>query len=119
MSRLPPRTLGLTLASLGLWSALALGRATPARADEAADHYNLALQYKRTGKTAEAMAECQKAIQLRPDYASAHMTLGNLYRSQTDYLHAAGEFEKAVKLQPKDATAHANLGAAYVRLKKV
>ena len=85
-----PFRLGTLATTLGIWGLLA-GHATPARADEAADHYNLALQYKRTGKTAEAIAECQKAIQLRPDYASAHLTLGNLYRSQADYEHAAGE----------------------------
>ncbi len=97
----------MLLAALGLWTA----PLAPARADEAAGHYNLALQYKREGKLADAIAECQKALQARPDYAAAHMTLGNLYRGQADYTRAAGEFEKAVKLQPKDPTAHGNLGA--------
>ena len=56
-----------------------------AQADEAAGHYNLAVQYKREGKLTEAVAECQKAIQLRPNYAAAHMTLGSLYRAQKNY----------------------------------
>src|SRR5215475_7163190 len=84
--------------------------AHPALADEAAGHYNLALQYKRDGKLMEAITECERAVSLRPDYAAAHLTLGNLYRAQNDYPRAAGEYEKTVKLQPKDSTAHANLG---------
>src|SRR5207244_313198 len=90
-----------------------------ARADEAAGHYNLALQYKREGKPADAIAECEKAVSLRPDYAAAHLTRGNLYRAQNDLPRAAGELEKAAKLQPKDSTAHANLGAVYVRMKRL
>src|SRR5450755_3338767 len=97
---------------------LALLAPMVARADEAAGHYNLGLQYKREGKTAEAIAECQSAIKLRPDYAAAHATLGNLYRANGDYQKAAGEYEITVKLQPKDAQAHANLGAAYARIKR-
>src|SRR5262245_29327043 len=88
---------------------LALASSSPARADEAANHYTLALQYKRVGRTAEAITECERAIALRADYAAAHLTLGNLYRAQNDYARAVTSFEKAVKLQPKDSTAHANL----------
>jgi tetratricopeptide (TPR) repeat protein len=97
---------------------LALLAPMVARADEAAGHYNLGLQYKREGKTAEAIGECLSAIKLRPDYAAAHLTLGNLYRATGDYQKAAGEYEITVKLQPKDALAHANLGAAYARIKR-
>ncbi|HTA19780.1 MAG TPA: tetratricopeptide repeat protein, partial [Polyangia bacterium] len=70
---------------VGLATTLALGAASPARADEAGGHYTLALQYKREGKLPDAIAECQRALQLRPDYAAAHFTLGNLYRGQGDY----------------------------------
>jgi protein O-GlcNAc transferase len=112
--RVPVRVLGVSAAL-----ALTLTWAPPARADEAAGHYNLCLQYKREGKVPDAIAECQKAVQVRADYAAAHLSLGNLYRGQGDYAHAADEFAKTAKLQPKDATAHANLGAALVRLKKV
>ena len=38
-----------------------------AQADDAAGHYNLAVQYKREGKITEAVAECQKALKLRPE----------------------------------------------------
>ena len=75
------------IAALGL----ALLGSTPARADEAAGHYNLALQYKREGNTQAAIGECETAVKLRPDYAAAHFTLGNLYRAEGDYARAAGE----------------------------
>ena len=103
---------GTTVALALAVFAIGLGRAAPARADEAAGHYNLALQLKREGKTPEAVAECEKAISLRPDYAAAHMTLGNLWRSQGNYQRAADEYERTLKLQPKDAQTHGNLGAA-------
>ena len=88
--RSPLRLLALALALLG---------PRVARADEAAGHYNLALQYKREGKIPAAIGECEKAIKVRPDYAAAHFTLGNLYRAQGDYAKAAGEYETTVKLQ--------------------
>ena len=44
-----------------------------ARADDAAGHYNLCVQFKREAKLTEAVGECLKAIQLRSNYAAAHM----------------------------------------------
>ena len=67
-----------------------------AHADDAAGHYNLAVQYKREGKLTDAVGECLKALQLRPNYAAAHMTLGSLYRAQNNYAGAATEYEKVV-----------------------
>src|SRR5689334_19144282 len=86
-----------TVSFAALLLLLALG--APARADEAAGRYNLALQLKREGKLPQAIAECEKAIALRPDYAAAHLTLGNLWRSQGNYQKAATEYEATVKLQ--------------------
>ena len=60
-----------TLAALAAVLAVALLAPPPARADEAAGHYNLCVQFKREGKVAEAIAECGKAISLRSDYAAA------------------------------------------------
>ena len=103
------------LAVTTLAAALFAGRA---RADEAADHYNLGLQLKHQGKSADAIAEMEKAIKLRSDYAAAYLSLGNLWRAQGEYAKAATALEQAVKLQPKDALSHANLGAVYVREKR-
>ena len=55
---------------LGLVALVLLGPVV-ARADEAASHYNLALQFKREGKIPEAIAACEKAIAARKDYAAA------------------------------------------------
>ena len=63
---------------------LVLGLAGAAGADEAATHYNMGLQLKRQGKSADAVAELEKAISLRSDYAAAYFTLGNLWRAQGD-----------------------------------
>ena len=80
------------IAALGL---TLLGSAA-ARADEAAGHYNLALQFKREGNVVGAIGECETAVNLRPDYAAAHFTLGNLYRAQGNYARAAGEYGSVV-----------------------
>ena len=72
--------------------ALALLVSGVARADAAADHYNLAVQHKREGKINEAIGECLKAISLRSDYAAAHRTLGSLYRAQGQFDKAAVEY---------------------------
>ena len=60
---------------------LAAGPAPAAQADEAAVHYNMALQLKRQGKIPEAIGEAEKAVKLRSDYGAAYFTLGNLWRA--------------------------------------
>src|SRR5262245_48146735 len=89
-----------------------------ARADAAADQYNMCVQLKREAKIPQAVGACMKAIQLRSNYAAAHMTLGSLYRAQNNYKDAAAEYEKVVKLEPKDHLGHYNLGVAYNALKR-
>src|SRR4051812_5042665 len=58
-------------AATGAFLAMALAFAPPARADDAAVHYNTGLMLKHEGRTAEAIAEVEKALSLRPDYAAA------------------------------------------------
>src|SRR5436305_191823 len=102
MSTSPPSArsrLRLVFAAVAL---LGVGAVGAARADEAADHYNLGLQLKRVGKVDEAIAEVEKAIVARPKYAAAHLTLGNLWRAKGDYAKAADEYEKTVGLESKD-----------------
>ena len=90
------------------------------RADEAAGHYNLALQYKREGKVPDAIAECEKAIQLRLELrGGAHDARQPLPRDRATTPKAAAEYEKVVKLEPKDASRTATSASAYVRLKRL
>src|SRR5262245_28856055 len=58
-------TLAAATGALAAFLAIALGAGGMAHADEAAGHYNLALQYKREGKVAQAISECERAIALR------------------------------------------------------
>jgi superkiller protein 3 len=102
----------LAAAALGT---LVLG-AGAAGADEAATHYNMALQLKRQGKTAEAITEVKKAIRARPKYAAAFFTLGNLERAQANYDGAVKAYTESLNLEPANPQTRANLGAAYVRL---
>ena len=83
----------VTLSFAALLAGLLAGGAV--RADDAAAHYNMGLQLKRQGKTAEAIAEIKQAIQLRPKYAAAWVTLGTLYRTEGDLDNAAQALQKA------------------------
>ena len=59
----------------------------------------------------EAVAPCQRAVELRPDLALAHMNLGVLWmRAPGRQADAVGELRTAVRLRPNDAKAHLNLG---------
>ena len=99
--------------------AIGIALARPAAADEAAEHYNQALNLKRQGKTAEAIEEAKLAVAVRQNYAAAWFTLGNLYRTEGDYTNALQSYQKSIALQPANADARANLGVLYIRMKRI
>ena len=63
----------------------------------------------------EAIADCQKAMEIKPDFVAAHNNLGNalLCRGLVD--EAIVQYQKALKLNPDYAEAHNNLGNALAR----
>ena len=67
----------------------------------------------------EAMAACQKAIDMDPNYAHAYNNLGRTLYHQQKLPEAIAAFQKAIDLNPKDVHAYNNLGLALRAQKKV
>ena len=96
--------------------AMGVGGGKWAWADDAATHYNMALQLKQQGDVPGALAAVNRAIAARPDYAAAYFTQGNLFRQVDKLEEAAQSYRKTLELSPKMVEARGNLGAVYVRL---
>jgi tetratricopeptide (TPR) repeat protein len=73
-------------------------------------HYNLGIALNDRGKTDEAIAHYQQAIELRPSYAEAHYNLGRLLAQKGQLDGAVIHYEKALEINPADAEAQNNLG---------
>ena len=73
-------------------------------------HYNLGIALNDRGKTDEAIAHYQRAIELRPSYAEAHYNLGRLLAQKGQLDDAVTHYEKALEINPADAEAWNNLG---------
>ncbi|NJK69341.1 MAG: tetratricopeptide repeat protein [Microcoleus sp. CSU_2_2] len=69
--------------------------------------------YLKRGKLTEAMAVCQKAIELQPFSPSAYTTLGEILELQGDPTAARDAFIQALEISPKFLLAHAYLGQLY------
>ena len=104
------------------------------RYDEAATHFDKALQIKpdffdgllnmgitraRQGRTGEAVEYFQRAIRVQPKSAKAHAELGVELAKQNRNDAALEELSHALDLAPNDADAHTNLGLVLARLGKV
>lgn len=72
--------------------------------------YNLAQVLKRADRTAEAVEELRRAIEIEPR-AEAHYTLGVIYWQQGDLDRALDRLRAAAAADPEYADAHYSLGA--------
>jgi tetratricopeptide (TPR) repeat protein len=82
-------------------------------------HYNLGIALNDRGKTDEAMAHYQRAIELRPSYAEAHYNLGRLLAQKGQLDDAVTHYEKALEINPADAEAQNNLGVTLFGIGRV
>jgi protein O-mannosyl-transferase len=73
-------------------------------------HYNLGIALNDRGKSDEAIAQYQQAIELRPRYAEAHYNLARLLAQKGQLDDAVTHYEKALEINPADAEAQNNLG---------
>ncbi|PYI77578.1 MAG: hypothetical protein DMF01_00955, partial [Verrucomicrobia bacterium] len=89
-------------------------------------HTNLAQTLTHSGRFAEAIAECEKALQIKPDFAAAHINLGvALLRNKQSGDGALGhdgavdeaieQYRKALQINPDFTQAHKNLGIVFFR----
>ena len=80
----------------------------------AAAHYNRGVVLMSRGRTDEAVAQYQRALEIRPDFPEAHNNLGNALPRRGRIDEAIAEYEKALETRPDYADAHNNLGSALV-----
>jgi tetratricopeptide (TPR) repeat protein len=72
-------------------------------------HNNLGSLLRQRGRTAEALAHYETALQLKPDSAKAHDNTGVVLRQQHRLNEALHQFEQAVALDPGNAAFQNNL----------
>jgi Tfp pilus assembly protein PilF/peroxiredoxin len=84
-----------------------------AKADPSAiTFYNLGTLYMKRGKTDDARAAFERALQLKADYADANNSLGALMAQNGDVPGAIPRFRAALAAKPQFADAMNNLGFA-------
>ena len=75
-------------------------------------HIALADIYTSNSKPDEALAECQKELELNPDSSAAKTRIGRIYLQQRDPEKAIPYLQEALRQNPDDANATADLGSA-------
>ncbi|MGA3165376.1 MAG: tetratricopeptide repeat protein [Terriglobia bacterium] len=70
------------------------------------------------GRTEDALAYFQKAVELTPRYSAAYDELGSVYFPRGDYARAAEYFQRAVGANPLDVGARFFLGTCWLKLGK-
>lgn len=70
------------------------------------------------GRTDEAIAYFQRAIDLTPRYSAAYDVMGSVYFPRGDYVRAAKYFQQAIRANPLDLSARFFLGTCWLKLGK-
>jgi tetratricopeptide (TPR) repeat protein len=66
------------------------------------------------GKTAEAITQFHRAIEIKPDYEEAYYNLANALVRQGKLDEAIDQYKKALEINPDFVAAHNNLGTALL-----
>jgi tetratricopeptide (TPR) repeat protein len=107
---------------LGSWSApekeAPAKAAAPAESGEAKTHTASGQALARSGKTAEALAEYDKAIVLDPHYAEALYSRGLLYQTMRQHQLAIDDFGSANGLTPQRAEPLLGRAISYLAIDK-
>jgi tetratricopeptide (TPR) repeat protein/TolB-like protein len=118
---------GTTDASMVIWRATRqdewIQRATSAAEQSARlndnlpqAHYALGTVYANAGKTAEAIGELRRALQLAPNSDEGYRRLGIAYKRAGQLENAARAFETAIGLNRYNANNYNQAGAVYFSL---
>ena len=120
-----PALSGAVLVSLGLvtWQQCkmysdsdTLWWATIARNPQSWMAYNnIAISLLQKGKTEEAIAHYNKALELDPNYGEGHYNLANALLRVGRTEEAIAHYEKALEIYPKNIFARANLASVLVQ----
>lgn len=98
----------LSSASMALVRVLALTPSDPVA------HNKLGICYQRSGRTNEAWAQYERALEIDPDYAAVWNNMGSIEHNRRHFVEALKLYERAISLKPDFATGYKNLGAAYL-----
>ena len=79
-------------------------------------HFALGSVYSATGKSAEAIAELKRALELAPNNDEAYRRLGDAHRASGQLEEAVRAYEKAIEISPYYWFNWNALGSAYLRL---
>jgi protein O-mannosyl-transferase len=123
---LKPVVCGVLLLSLGVltWRQCAmyadietLWRTTISKSPDSWMAYNnLATRLLQIGRTDEAIAHFQKALQIDPNYATGHNNLGNALLQIGRVDESLAHLRRALEIDPNYATAHNNLGNTLLQM---
>ena len=72
-------------------------------------HYNLAVELRLAGRTAEAIEQFERALALGSNDAKIHNNLAGILAQQGRTTEAMEHLQQAIRIDPKDADAHYNL----------
>jgi Tfp pilus assembly protein PilF len=81
--------------------------------DSARERVNYGLALLKAGKTAEGVAELEKAQKQDPSIPHTWFNLGIAYKRDADYEKAVAQFRKMAELAPDEPVTHFNLGMLY------
>ncbi len=81
--------------------------------DDAAAHFQKAMELRQTGDRPHSAAELLEALKIYPYFLRALTYLGITYGEAGNPSAGAGVLNLAITLYPRDAGAHFNLGIAY------
>jgi tetratricopeptide (TPR) repeat protein len=82
-------------------------------------HYLLGVTLVQKGRLDEAAAHYERALELKPDFAEAHNNLGAALRQKGRVPEAIVQYQQALALDPGNAGIHGNFGNALFRNKQV
>ena len=81
-------------------------------------YHNLGTVFLQMGRTDEAIAQFNKALEIDRNYAAAHNSLGNALLRIERVDESLAHLQKALELNPNYAEAHNNLGNTLVQMGK-
>ena len=76
---------------------------------------NLANALFKQGRSDEAVAHFQAALEIKPDYGDAQNGLGFALLQKGQWADAITHFQRALEAQPDSAATHNNLGMAFLQ----
>jgi Flp pilus assembly protein TadD len=77
-------------------------------------HNDLGAALVERGKTDEAMAHFNQALELHTQYAEPYYNRGMIHKDKGDYDQAIADFTQAIRLKPQDAGIRNNRGSTYL-----